>query len=58
MFGLIGDIDAFMSLWDRLNKWRRGETPRSMVEQRFVRLFTEHGVARSQIPKPFGEIRP
>jgi hypothetical protein len=53
---VLDEIDAALSLWDRLKKWRHAKKnpPVESVAARFVCLFESHGVHRNQIPRFFG----
>jgi len=53
---LLGEISAFLSLWDRFRNWshkQKGKKSDS-IASRFIQLFEVHGVYRNQIPRYFG----
>ena len=53
---MISEIDALLSIGDRLKRWWQAKTnmPIESVATRFLRLFESHGVHRNQIPRFFG----
>ena len=53
---LLGEVNAALSLWDRISRWWRGRKylPAESIATRFVRLFESHCVHRNQIPSFIG----
>lgn len=53
---IFGEVDAALSIWDRISKWWCKETKPATesVASRLVRLLESHGVHRNQIPRFIG----
>lgn len=55
-FEMFDQIEAALSLWDRLRKWHgsRHESHQESLAGRVLRVFESHGVHRNQIPRFVG----
>jgi hypothetical protein len=51
---VLGEINAAVSLIERLSRWLSRKSPPETVAGRFVRLFEAHGVHRNQISRLIG----
>jgi hypothetical protein len=51
---VLGEINAAVSLIERLSRWLSRKAPPETVAGRFVRLFEAHGVHRNQISRLIG----
>jgi hypothetical protein len=56
---IFGELNAAVSLLDRLRKWVSPKRPPETIASRLVQLFEAHGVNRNQIPRVVGHgLRP
>lgn len=51
---VFGELDAALSLWDRIRSWISPRKDSETIASRFIKLFENHGVHRNQIPRFFG----